>query len=192
MTSATPPNGSTPTTIGRDERSRSGSAGVVGGPTTCSHECLPLLLAWTGKSMRTLLVEDLDRFEARTARQPGGLGLLPSGLPGPAVRTAAAAVRGPHHRHPADPAADRRQLRRTARADRGAGDRPGDAALSASPVGGAAALDGVEPVRRAGGVRGVPRRAPSRRHVAAAARPRPHRRVPGRERHPPLARSAGP
>jgi site-specific recombinase XerD len=27
------------------------------------HECLPLLLAWTGKSMRTLLVEDLDRFE---------------------------------------------------------------------------------------------------------------------------------
>jgi site-specific recombinase XerD len=28
------------------------------------HECLPLLLAWTGKSMRTLLAEDLDRFEA--------------------------------------------------------------------------------------------------------------------------------
>ena len=28
------------------------------------HECLPLLLAWTGRSMRTLLGEDLDRFEA--------------------------------------------------------------------------------------------------------------------------------
>jgi hypothetical protein len=28
------------------------------------HECLPLLLAWTGRSMRTLTGDDLDRFEA--------------------------------------------------------------------------------------------------------------------------------
>jgi integrase len=28
------------------------------------HECLPLLLAWTGRSMRSLAGEDLDRFEA--------------------------------------------------------------------------------------------------------------------------------
>jgi hypothetical protein len=28
------------------------------------HECLPLLLAWTGRSMRRLAGEDLDRFEA--------------------------------------------------------------------------------------------------------------------------------
>jgi site-specific recombinase XerD len=32
------------------------------------HECLPLLLAWTGKSMRTLLAEDLVRFEAELHR----------------------------------------------------------------------------------------------------------------------------
>ena len=116
------------------------------------HECLPLLLAWTGRSMRSLAGEDLDRFEAELQAS-----VVVSVSSRRAYRARLFGLRqllfeARDHRHPADSPADRSQLRRPAQRG-GPRDRPGDAALPRRPFGGAATLDTVWPVRRVDGVR---------------------------------------
>lgn len=109
------------------------------------HECLPLVLAHTGVSMRTLTVQDVDGFEAdlhasaavsassRRAYQARLFGLRQLLFEARVIDTPPSAT-------------DRGQLRRPARGGGRAGDRPRHAALSGGSFSSATARHVVQPV----------------------------------------------